>query len=97
MTRAGHGAGVEHWAALTKNDDRRIDLSRLPDPFPAERPWIALAGGKQHPVLAMNQLGQPSVLGDPLKSSGSRIDARPRLAGRGAPASRFSSATGQTD
>ena len=53
------GTGIEGWEALTENGDRRIDLTGLPDPFPAELAWMAYwqaADGTRCSVLAMNQL-----------------------------------------
>jgi integrase len=53
------GAGIEDWETLTENQDRRIDLTGLPDPFPAELAWMAhwqAADGTRCSVLAMNQL-----------------------------------------
>lgn len=53
------GPGIEGWEALTENGDRRIDLTGLPDPFPAELAWMAhwqAADGTRCSVLAMNQL-----------------------------------------
>lgn len=53
------GTGIEGWEALTENRDRRIDLTGLPDPFPAELAWMAYwqaADGTRCSVLAMNQL-----------------------------------------
>jgi integrase/ferredoxin len=53
------GPGIEDWEAVTENGDRRIDLTGLPDPFPAELAWMAhwqAADGTRCSVLAMNQL-----------------------------------------
>jgi hypothetical protein len=53
------GPGIEGWEAITENGDRRIDLTGLPDPFPAELAWMAhwqSADGTRCSVLAMNQL-----------------------------------------
>ena len=53
------GPGIEGWDAITENGDRRIDLTGLPDPFPAELAWMAhwqAADGTRCSVLAMNQL-----------------------------------------
>ena len=66
---------IEDWESITENGDRRIDLTGLPDPFPAELAWMAhwqAADGTRCSVLAMNQLanilrraiaGGPSVPG----------------------------------
>lgn len=35
------GEGIANWKAITENGDRRIDLSGLPDPIPAELAWMA--------------------------------------------------------
>jgi integrase len=54
------GPGIEEWAALTENRARRIDLTGLPDPFPAELAWMAhwqALDGTRCSVLAINQLG----------------------------------------
>ena len=53
------GPGIEDWAGVTENHDRRIDLSGLPDPFPAELAWMAhwqATDGTRSSVLAVNQL-----------------------------------------
>lgn len=53
------GPGIENWAAVTENGDRRIDLTGLPDPFPAELAWMAhwqAVDGTRSSVLAINQL-----------------------------------------
>ena len=54
------GPGIENWAQITENGDRRIDLTGLPDPFPPGAGVDgALAGHGRHPrssVLAMKQL-----------------------------------------
>lgn len=53
------GPGIEAWAAITENGDRKIDLTGLPDPFPAELAWMAhwqAADGTRSSVLALNQL-----------------------------------------
>ena len=53
------GPGIEGWDSITENGDRRIDLTGLPDPFPAELAWMAhwqAADGTRCSVLAMNQL-----------------------------------------
>lgn len=52
------GPGIEDWEALTENGDRRIDLTGLPDPFPAELAWMAhwqAADGTRCSVLARGQ------------------------------------------
>jgi hypothetical protein len=53
------GEGVENWAAITENGDRRLDLTGLPDPIGAELAWMAhwqFADGTRSSVLALNQL-----------------------------------------
>jgi hypothetical protein len=53
------GPDIEGWDSITENGDRRIDLTGLPDPFPAELAWMAhwqAADGTRCSVLAMNQL-----------------------------------------
>ena len=53
------GEGIANWKAITENGDRRIDLSGLPDPIPAELAWMAhwqAADGTRSSVLALNQL-----------------------------------------
>jgi hypothetical protein len=53
------GPGIEGWASITENGDRRIDLTGLPDPFPAELAWMAhwqALDGTRSSVLATNQL-----------------------------------------
>lgn len=53
------GPGIAEWASVTENGDRRIDLSELPDPFPAELAWMAhwqAVDGTRSSVLAINQL-----------------------------------------
>ena len=53
------GPGIEGWDSVTENGDRRINLTGLPDPFPAELAWMAhwqAADGTRCSVLAMNQL-----------------------------------------
>ena len=32
------GPGIDNWAAITENGERRLDLTGLPDPFPIELP-----------------------------------------------------------
>jgi hypothetical protein len=53
------GPGIENWAAITENGERRLDLTGLPDPFPAELAWMAhwqSVDGTRSSVLALNQL-----------------------------------------
>ena len=53
------GPGIANWGRITENGDRRIDLTGLPDPFPAELAWMAhwqSVDGTRSTVLAMNQL-----------------------------------------
>ena len=53
------GPGIDEWESITENGDRRIDLTGLPDPFPAELAWMAhwqATDGTRCSVLAMNQL-----------------------------------------
>ena len=53
------GPGIEGWDSITENGDRRIDLTGLPDPFPAELAWMAhwqATDGTRCSVLAINQL-----------------------------------------
>jgi integrase len=53
------GPGIRGWEAITENVDRRIDLTGLPDPFPAELAWMAhwqATDGTRCSVLAINQL-----------------------------------------
>jgi integrase len=53
------GPGIKGWEAITENVDRRIDLTGLPDPFPAELAWMAhwqATDGTRCSVLAINQL-----------------------------------------
>ncbi|MGH3815879.1 MAG: tyrosine-type recombinase/integrase [Pseudonocardiaceae bacterium] len=53
------GPEVENWAAVTENRDRRIDLTGLPEPFPAELAWMAhwqASDGTRSSVLAINQV-----------------------------------------
>jgi len=53
------GPGIEDWASITENGDRRIDLSGLPAPFGAELAWMAhwqSVDGTRSSVLAINQL-----------------------------------------
>ena len=53
------GPGIEDWASISENGERRIDLTGLPDPFPAELAWMAhwqALDGTRSSVLATNQL-----------------------------------------
>ncbi len=53
------GPGLEDWASITENGDRRIDLSGLPAPFPQELAWMAYwqsVDGTRSSVLAINQI-----------------------------------------
>lgn len=53
------GVGIEDWASITENGNRKIDLTGLPDPFPAELAWMAhwqSLDGTRSSVLALNQL-----------------------------------------
>ncbi|MGH3199796.1 MAG: hypothetical protein ACRDNT_28630, partial [Streptosporangiaceae bacterium] len=53
------GPGIEGWAKISENGERRLDLTGLPDPFPRELAWMAhwqAADGTRSSVLAMNQL-----------------------------------------
>lgn len=53
------GPGIEDWASITENGDRRIDLSGLPAPIGAELAWMAhwqSVDGTRSSVLAINQL-----------------------------------------
>jgi len=53
------GPGIDDWESVTENGDRRIDLTGLPGPFPAELAWMAhwqAMDGTRSSVLAMNQL-----------------------------------------
>jgi len=40
---AGHviGDGVADWKAITENGERRLNLTGLPHPIPAELAWMA--------------------------------------------------------
>ncbi|MGH3814254.1 MAG: tyrosine-type recombinase/integrase [Pseudonocardiaceae bacterium] len=54
------GPGIQEWDSVTENGDRTIDLTGLPDPFPAELAWMAhwqAVDGTRSSVLAINQLG----------------------------------------
>ena len=53
------GPGIADWASISENGERRIDLTGLPDPFPAELAWMAhwqALDGTRSSVLATNQL-----------------------------------------
>lgn len=53
------GEGIENWAAVSENDERRLDLSGLPNPMPAEMAWMAhwqAGDGTRSSVLGLNQL-----------------------------------------
>lgn len=53
------GPGIENWAAITENDWPQLDLSSIPDPFPAELAWMAhwqSEDGTRVAVLAIAQL-----------------------------------------
>lgn len=53
------GPGIANWSSITENDWPGIDLSGLPDPFPAELAWMAhwqARDGTRVSVLAMAQL-----------------------------------------
>ena len=53
------GEGISNWAAITENGWRRLDLSGLPDPIPAELAWMAhwqAHDGTRSSVLALAQL-----------------------------------------
>lgn len=53
------GDGVENWESITENGRRRLDLSGLPDPIPAELAWMAhwqAVDGTRSSVLGLNQL-----------------------------------------
>ena len=53
------GPGIENWASITENGERRLDLTGLPVPFPAELAWMAhwqSVDGTRSSVLAFNQL-----------------------------------------
>ena len=53
------GPGIADWASISENGERRIDLTGLPDPFPAELAWMAhwqALDGTRSSVLAINQL-----------------------------------------
>lgn len=53
------GEGIEDWKKITENGDRRIDLTGLPDPIPAELAWMShwqAGDGTRSSVLGTNQL-----------------------------------------
>ncbi|HET6856484.1 MAG TPA: tyrosine-type recombinase/integrase, partial [Streptomyces sp.] len=53
------GPGIADWASISENGERRINLTGLPDPFPAELAWMAhwqALDGTRSSVLATNQL-----------------------------------------
>ena len=53
------GDGIEDWDRITENGDRRIDLTGLPDPIPAELAWMShwqALDGTRSSVLGTNQL-----------------------------------------
>ncbi len=53
------GEGIENWTVVTENGERRLDLSGLPDPLPAELAWMAhwqAGDGTRSSVVALNQL-----------------------------------------
>lgn len=53
------GPGIEDWESITEIGDRIINLTGLPDPFPAELAWMAhwqAVDGTRSSVLATNQL-----------------------------------------
>ncbi len=53
------GEGISNWAKITENGWRRLNLSGLPDPIPAELAWMAhwqAHDGTRSSVLAMAQL-----------------------------------------
>jgi len=53
------GDGIADWKAITENGERRLNLSGLPDPIPAELAWMAhwqAGDGTRSSVLALNQL-----------------------------------------
>jgi len=53
------GPGIADWASISENGERRLDLTGLPDPFPAELAWMAhwqALDGTRSSVLATNQL-----------------------------------------
>lgn len=53
------GDGIEDWDKITENGDRKIDLTGLPDPIPAELAWMShwqALDGTRSAVLGTNQL-----------------------------------------
>jgi Phage integrase family len=53
------GPGIDNWASISENGERRLDLTGLPDPFAAELAWMAhwqSVDGTRSSVLALNQL-----------------------------------------
>ena len=53
------GEGIANWEAITENGERRLHLTGLPDPIPAELAWLAhwqAGDGTRSSVLALNQL-----------------------------------------
>ena len=53
------GPGIDNWASITEVGERRLNLTGLPDPFPAELAWMAhwqSVDGTRSSVLALNQL-----------------------------------------
>jgi integrase len=53
------GAGIENWAAISENNERRLNLKGLPELIAAEMAWMAhwqAADGTRSSILALNQL-----------------------------------------
>jgi hypothetical protein len=53
------GPGIENWRTISENSERRLDVTGLPDPMPAELAWMAywqFTDGTRSSVFAMNQL-----------------------------------------
>jgi hypothetical protein len=53
------GDGIEDWEKISENGERRIDLTGLPDPIPAELAWMSHwqgLDGTRSSVLGTNQL-----------------------------------------
>jgi integrase len=53
------GPGIADWASISENGERRLDLTGLPGPLPAELAWMAhwqALDGTRSSVLAINQL-----------------------------------------
>jgi integrase len=53
------GEGIENWNAISENGERRLNLTGLPDPIPAELAWMAhwqSLDGTRSSIYAMNQL-----------------------------------------